>query len=116
MKDWEKLEAWICEQLKELDPSIRRTPGSGNGNISGDVCGLKNIGLHCEAKCYKKKNVWNIDWLIKCEEEIPLHSKKRAIVVTENKDGKKVVHLDAEDFFDMYKDAYYYRNPSANGL
>jgi len=103
MKEWQKLEYWICDQLKELDPYISRTPGSGNGNCKGDIKFSENIGLHIECKCYNKKNVWNIDWLIKCEEEIPLHSDKIAIVVSENKEGKKVVHLDAEDFFRIFK-------------
>lgn len=110
MKDWEKFEEWCCDQLKELDPSIRRTPGSGNGNISGDLCGQTNFGLHVECKCYNKKNVWNIDWLTKCAEEIPLHSEKVAIVVTENKNNQKIVHLDAEDFFTMYKELWEYKN------
>ena len=106
MKDWEKLESWCCEQLEELDKFVCRTPGSGNGNCKGDLKFSKNIGLHIECKCYKKKNVWNIDWLKKCNGEIPLHSDKIAIVVSENKDGKKVVHLDAEDFFNIYKKGY----------
>jgi len=103
VKKWMLLEEWVCEQLKDLDPSTMRTPGSGNGNKKGDICSKSNTGLHIECKCYQKKNVWNIDWLTKCEAEIALHSKKRAIVVTENRDGKKIVHLEAEDFFEIYK-------------
>jgi len=104
MKKWELLEHWICEQLKELDPHIRRTPGSGNKSIKGDIRFSTNLGLHIEAKWRNLKTVFNQDWLTKCEEEISLHSKKMALVITENKDGKKVAHLDAEDFFRLFKD------------
>ena len=102
MKKWFILQEWVAEQLKEIDPNARSTKGSGNGGEKGDVKNKANLNVEC--KCYNKKNVWDIDWLEKCEEEIPLHSDKIAIVVTENKEGKKVVNLDAEDFFDMYKE------------
>ena len=103
MKKWEQLEQWICEQLRELDPYIKRTPGSGNGGSKGDIKFSTNLGLHIEAKYRNIKSVYNENWLEKTENEIPLHSEKIAIVVTENKDGKKRVHLDAEDFFRVYK-------------
>lgn len=114
MKQWEKLENYIVEKLKVLDNFVQRTPGSGNGNRKGDVCFSSNIGLHIEAKQRNKKNVWDVEWFKKCSEEIALHSKKFPIVVTENKDGKRFVHLDADDFFDIYIDAYYWRNPGSN--
>ena len=110
MKPWEMLEQWICNILKALDDSIKRTPGSGNGFKKGDVCCKTNIGLHVEAKCYQKKNVWNVDWLKKCEEEIPLHSDKIAIVVTENNKKEKHVHIDAEDFFNLYIEYWELKN------
>jgi len=100
---WEQLEQWICEQLKELDPYIKRTPGSGNGTCKGDIKFSTNLGLHIEAKWRNLKSVFNQGWLKKCEEEIPLHSKKIALVITENKDGKRVAHLGAEDFFEIFK-------------
>lgn len=103
MEKWEQLEQYICEQLKEIDPTIRRTPGSGNGNKSGDVCCMTNIGLHLEAKQRNKKNVWDRNWLKKCSSEIALHSLKIPVVVTENIDSEKIVHLYAEDFFNLYK-------------
>ena len=110
MKEWEQLEQYICEELKEIDPYIKRTPGSGNGSKKGDIYFSSNCGLHIEAKQRNKKNVWDIDWLTKCAEEIPLHSKKTPIVVSENRDGKKIVHLDAEDFFELYKDYWRMKN------
>jgi hypothetical protein len=98
---WKQLELWICEQFKELDIYAKRTPGSGNKGRKGDI--FNSLNLNVEAKCYQKKNVWDVKWLEKCESEIPLHSDKIAIVVTENKDGKKHVHLTFDDFWTIYK-------------
>lgn len=102
-KKWEQLEFWICDKLEELDPYVKRSPGSGNKGCKGDIKFSTNIGLHIEAKQRNLKSVYNIDWLKKCEEEIPFHSKKVALLITENKDGKKVAHLDADDFFEIYE-------------
>ena len=109
IEKWKLLEHWICERLKELDPHVSRSPGSGNGNCKGDLKFSTNVGLHVEAKYRNLKSVFDQDWIEKCEEEIPLHSQKIAIVVTENKDDKKLVHLDADDFFDLFIELYKYR-------
>lgn len=103
MKDWQKLEMWICDQLKDLDPHVKRTPGSGNGGSKGDIKFSTNIGLHIEAKWRNLKSVFNLDWFTKTEGEIPLHSDKIALLITENKDGDIMAHLRAEDFFEIYK-------------
>lgn len=107
-KRWFRLQEWVASQLKEIDPKARSTKQSGAGSEKGDV--RNDADLNIECKSYSKKNVWEVDWLTKCEEEIPLHSKKTAIVVIENKVDKKVVCLDAEDFFDMYKNLWRYEN------
>jgi len=103
MKKWQQLEEWICEKLKELDPYIRRTKGSGNKGEKGDLKFSTNLGLHIEAKYRDLLSVYNQRWLEKCEEEIPLHVNKIAVVITENKEGKRVAHLDAEDFIELFK-------------
>lgn len=104
MKKWEQLELWICDQLKDIDPFIKRTPGSGNGGSKGDIkFSSTKIGLHIEAKWRNIKSVFNIEWFKKSEEEIPLHSNKIAILITENKEGKKMAHLNADEFFEIYK-------------
>jgi len=100
-KKWFRLQEWIANQFQEIDPSARSTKQSGAGHEKGDI--LNKIFLNVEAKCYQKKNVWEVEWLDKAEQEIPLHSDKMAIVVTENKEGKRHVHLSFEDFWDIYK-------------
>jgi hypothetical protein len=102
MEKWEQLEQYICDQLKEIDPTIRRTPGSGNGHRKGDVTCQTNVGLHLEAKQREMKNVWQKKWLAKCASEIPLHVDKIPIVVTQDEKEERVVHLKAEDFFNLY--------------
>lgn len=104
MKEWERLEEWIVHQLKEIDPFVKRSPGSGNKDCKGDLKFSTNIGLHIEAKWRNLKNVFNQDWLTKCQGEIPLHSDKIAVVITENNKGEKVAHLDALDFFNLIKE------------
>lgn len=100
---WYKLQEWVASQLNEIDKNARSTKASGACGEKGDV--KNNVGLNIECKCYQKKNVWEVGWLEKCEEEIPLHSDKTAIVVTENKDGKRHVHLTFDDFWRIYKKA-----------
>lgn len=98
---WFRLQEWVAGQLNELDPTARSTKASGACGEKGDV--KNDVGLNIECKCYQKKNVWEVKWLEKCEEEIPLHSNTTAIVVTENKDGDKHVHLTWDDFWKIYK-------------
>lgn len=116
MEKWQQLEQWICEQLKELDPYIKRTPGSGNKSIKGDIKFSTNLGLNIEAKNRCFKSVFKQEWLDKVNEEIPLHVDKIGIVITENKDGKKVTHLNAEDFLKLYKELINYRKGKFNAI
>lgn len=101
-EDWYLLQEWVAEQLREIDPYARSTKGSGNSTEKGDLK-LNNAKLHIECKCYQKKNVWNIDWLQKCSEEIVLHSNKIPIVITENINKEKIAHVYADDFLNLYK-------------
>lgn len=106
MEPWQQLETWICSQLQELDPYIKRSPGSGNKSCKGDIKFSTNIGLHLEAKWRNLKSVFNQEWLNKCASEIPLHTQKIPVVITEDKNGKRVAHLEAVDFFNLYNEYY----------
>jgi len=101
---WFLLQEWVASQLKPIDPHTRSTKASGAVGESGDV--RNKCGLNVECKCYNQSSPFKQQWLEKCQAEVPLHSDKKAIVVTENKDGKKVVHLDANDFFRIYNEWY----------
>lgn len=104
MENWKKLEYWICEQLKSLDPFIKRTPGSGNKICKGDIKFSTNLGLHIEAKYRNQKSVFNQKWFDKCKKEIPFYSNKIPLLITENLNGIRMVHLEAEDFFRIFKE------------
>lgn len=105
---WFLLQEWVADMLRELDPYGRSTKGSGNSTEKGDV--KLACGLHVECKCYQKKNVWDVEWIKKANEEIPLHSNKIAIVVTENEKEERHVHLNADDFFNLYIEFWKLKN------
>lgn len=106
-KDWQKLEDFIVESIKEIDSYAHTTKASGGSTIKGDI--TNNLSLHIEAKQRNLKSVYNQDWYDKCQEEIPLHSDKIALLCTENKDKKRMVHLSFGDFWDLYKELNYLR-------
>jgi len=103
-KDWEQLEEYVLEFVKELDEYAKRTPGSGNKGRKGDIC--TTLPLHMECKQRSQKSVYNIDWYTKTQEEIPLHADKIAVLITQNENKKRMVHLSFEDFWDLFKRGY----------
>ncbi len=96
-KEWQKFEDYICEHMKTIDPDAIHTKASRYGD-------LKVKGLHIECKDYNKISVYKEDWMIKCIEEVPLHSDKIPLLITRNKDKKIRVHIDFIDFMDMYEE------------
>jgi hypothetical protein len=106
-KKWYLFQEKIAELLSEIDPNARSTKASGGSTEKGDV--RNNVNLNIECKCYNTKSPYDDEWLVKAQQEIPLHSDKIAIVCTENKEGKFRVHLDGDDFFRMYNELYKYR-------
>jgi hypothetical protein len=99
------LETWVVEQLLPIDSRARRSPGSGCGNSVGDV-NNKYLWVECK-QCHVKENI-----IIKFKEvwqhllfRVPESSEKIPVIVSENMYGNKFVTLDAEDFFDILKEA-----------
>ena len=109
-KEWQMFEDYIVQKLKEIDPSAHTTKASGGSTIKGDIS--NNINLHIECKQRNIKSVYNQDWYEKCQTEVPLHSDKIAIIITENKDKKRMVNLSFEDFWEIYKKSLTYDDPS----
>ncbi len=110
-KSWQKLEDYIASRLKEIDSYCRASKASGgNCGESGDIYFSKDIGLHIECKERNMKSVYNEEWLAKCQSEIPLHSKKLALVITSNNEGKRRVHLDLDDFINFYLEYWKLKN------
>lgn len=102
--NWKQLQDLVAQELKELDPHARSTKGSGNSGEKGDV--NNSVGLNIECKDENKLNVFQDKYLQKCIEEIPLHSDKIGILVTRNKEGKIRVHMDFQDFLELFKKGY----------
>ena len=108
-KDWIKLEEFILEYIKELDSYAKRCPGSGNKGRKGDLA--TNCGLAIECKDNQcLKNAYKETDMQKIIEEVPLHSKDIPILITRNKDKKIRVHLEWEDFWELYSELIHYRN------
>ena len=101
-QDWQKFEDLIVEEMKQIDPHATHTKASRYGD-------LKVNGLHIECKDYNKKSVYNEDWMKKCIEEIPLHSEKIPLLITRNKDKKIRVHMEFQDFLEIYVELIQYR-------
>jgi hypothetical protein len=115
MLEWESLENWIVEKFKKYDPFVKRSPGSGNKSVKGDLKFSSNsCGLHIEAKQRNKISVYDENWLEKCASEIPLHmaNSKIPIIFTMNKDHKIRVHLDADDFMKIFDGYFEQKNGS----
>jgi len=100
------LEEYIVENLKDIDPNTRKTPGSGCGASNGDI---SNKFFFVESKIkHTKENIiidYKNEWLI-LTTRMPLQSKKIPIIVTENKYGDKFVTMDADDFFELARKAF----------
>jgi len=103
MKDWEKLEVYIAERLKEVDPRCKRQKGSGNGMCKGDI--KTNLPLHIECKQRSTKDIKiSIETFEKLKSEIPLHCNKLPVLALENKDGKRYAVLELDDFLEIIID------------
>jgi len=101
MKKWKKLEWYIAGKFKELgDKFARPTKGSGNGNENYDI--YTSFPYAVEAKERNTKNITiNIDVWNKNKASIPLNNPKVPILFLENKDGKRFLVMEADDWFDL---------------
>jgi len=111
-KSWQQLEDFIANQLKDIDKFARHTKGSGNKNEKHDIKTVCGLAIECKQR--NIKSVYNEDWMQKIIDEVPLHSQDIPILITENKDGKRRVHLNADDFINIYIQAYKNENTQNN--
>jgi hypothetical protein len=97
-----KLEEWVLSKVKDIDPKARLSRASGATNDYSDItCNFAFI------EC-KKRNTINITikesvWS-HLNNNLPINTLKFCFMVHENKNGKRLVTLNAEEFFRMYKD------------
>jgi hypothetical protein len=96
------LEEYVLSKVKEIDPQARLSRGSGCGNDYADItCNFAFI--ECKKRNTKdftiKESVWN-----HLNYNLPINTKKICFMVHENKNGKRLVTLNLEDFFDILKE------------
>ena len=94
-----KLEWYIAEKFRELGyKNACPSNGSGNKGSSGDISGVENWVVEAKLRNTKditiKEDVWK-----KLVEEIPLGSERLPLYVLENKNQKRWVVMDLEDWF-----------------
>jgi hypothetical protein len=96
------LEEYILAKVKEIDSQARLSRGSGCGNDYSDItCNFAFI------ECKKrntvdftiKESVWN-----HLNNNLPINTNKFCFMVHENKNGKRLITLDCEDFFRLIKE------------
>jgi len=107
-KDWQKLEEFIAEIISKVGKYSRPTKGSGNSTEKGDI--KTSCGLKIECKLRNTKSVYNEDWMEKIISEVPLHSQDIPVLITKNKEGKIRVHLEWNDFWEIYEELELLRN------
>lgn len=107
-KKWQKFEDYIAEELKEIDPYCRASKGSGNKGELHDIRTNCGLGIECKQRNTKDVTVRGEWWKHICE-EIPLHANKIPMLALENEKGKRWAVLDLDDFLEMYKELYKYR-------
>ena len=100
------LELYVLSKLKEIDPKSHLTSGSGAGDLSkGDVA---NKFLAVECKIHRtQENIivkYKDEYLKTCN-QMANGTNKIPIIVTQNCYGLNFVTLNANDFFDLVKEA-----------
>ena len=100
-KDWEKFEDYIADKLKEIDPYARASKGSGNKGEKPDIKTTCGLAIECKQKSVKHVSINTEIWK-KLLSEIPLHVSRIPVLALENKDKKRWVALDLDDFLDLY--------------
>lgn len=100
----QQLEHYVADKLKVAlnDPTIRPTKASGASTQLGDVLCNKFL-IECKKRNTDsitiKEDVWN-----KLCNEIPIGSKRIPLYILENKNGKRWVCLNFEDWINSIKE------------
>ena len=104
------LEIYLAEKLKSIDKYARKTRGSGCGS---EIADISNSFFYIEAKRKLTKDNIIVDykkeWL-KLLSEMPINTLKIPFMAVENKQRKKFIILDADDFFEICNKAYGEKN------
>lgn len=99
-----KLEDYVAEMLKEVDPKSRRTVGSGSKREISDIV---NEYFYVECKKRNTKDITLVKkvWDKLCS-EIPVGSQKIPLYILENESKDRFVVLDIKDFVRIIGELY----------
>ena len=96
------LEQYVLAKVKEIDPQARLSRGSGCGNDYSDItCNFAFV--ECKKRNTKDFTIREDVWL-HLNNNLPINTKKYCFMVHENKNGKRLITLDLEDFFRIIKE------------
>ena len=101
MKKWEKLQWYVARKLNQLGIKARPTKASGASTELGDVLNDSFL-VECKQRSTKNITIDLATWE-KNKALLPINSKRIPILVLENKEVKRFVVLDTDDFFDILK-------------
>lgn len=96
-----QLENYIASKFQDLGyKNACPSNGSGQCGSAGDISGVKDFVVECKLRTTKsitiKEEVWN-----KLVNEIPLGSERVPLYVLENKNKKRWIVMDVEDWFNL---------------
>jgi len=100
------LEQYCLEKIKVIDPTARKSPGSGCGASVGDI---NSKYVFCGAKIKHTQENFIIDrkkdWL-SLVKRMPNVTDKFLFLINENQYGERIVSLTSEDFFNLLYKAF----------
>ena len=97
-----KLEELVLAYLKEIDPTARLSRNSGASNDLADI-NCQDYYVECKKRNTASISINNKVWnhLLK---QLPINTKKIPLLVLENKDKRRWVAMDLDDFFRLIKE------------
>lgn len=103
IKTWQKLEHYLSDKIQEtFNITCRPTKGSGNQGEKGDS--LNSI-FRTDCKYRNTKNLTiNISVWQKLLNTLPIDGTKVPMLLLENKDNKRFIILNSDDFFKLCKE------------
>jgi len=94
------LEQYLLEQMSKIDPTARKSRGSGSTGL--DIADLVCKDWYIESKQKHTKANITVDRekeILKLKDSIPVDTQKECLWAYENKYGEKYILLEADTFF-----------------
>lgn len=101
-----ELEDYLETKLQEIDPTARKTRGSGSHTEIGDI---SSKDFYIEAKIKGTKLNIIMDYkkeFLKLQHRLPINTMKETFVAIQNSLGKKFIVIEADAFFRILKKGY----------